>query len=202
MADLFKGKSKDWDANEMVKLLSAAIGSLIVQQVPLNAHTIVMDFGAGTGLISSHVAPLVKQIVAVDISEVMLNNLAAKPELQGKVRIVCQDILKTAIDENFDLIMSAMAMHHVKDTPRLIQRFAEQLKPGGLIALADLDTEDGSFHPQGTEGIFHFGFDRDTLRTLLEKYGFVEICFRTAHIVHKKEMSFPVFLVTARQKEV
>jgi len=44
----------------------------------------VMDFGAGTGLISSQVAPLVKKIVAVDISEAMLNKLVAKPELQEK----------------------------------------------------------------------------------------------------------------------
>jgi len=40
-----------------------------------------MDFGAGTGLITSQVAPLVKKIVAVDISETMLNKLFTKPEL-------------------------------------------------------------------------------------------------------------------------
>jgi hypothetical protein len=34
-ADLFKDKSKDWDANERVMLLSQAVGSLIVEHVPL-----------------------------------------------------------------------------------------------------------------------------------------------------------------------
>ena len=52
-------------------------------------------------------------------------------------------------------------MHHVEDTEKLIQRFAEHLKPGAKIALADLDKEDGSFHPQDTKGVFHSGFDRD-----------------------------------------
>ena len=70
-----------------------------------------------------------------------------------------------------------MAMHHVKDTPRLIQRFSEHLSPGAFIALADLDKEDGSFHPEDTEGIFHLGFKRNELQVILEKYGFCEIRF-------------------------
>jgi len=197
MTDLFNEKAKDWDADEMKKMLSSAIGSSIIEHIPLHDQMRVMDFGAGTGLISSQVAPLVKKIVAVDISEAMLNNLVSKPELHGKVEVVCQDIIDTPIGGEFDLIMSAMAMHHVKDTPKLIQRFAEHLNPGALIALADLDKEDGSFHPEDTEGIYHFGFERDQLQIILEKHGFEEIQFLTAHTVNKDEKRFPIFLVTA-----
>ena len=90
-----------------------------------------------------------------------------------------------------------MAMHHVKDTPRLIQRFSEHLSPGAFIALADLDKEDGSFHPEDTEGIFHLGFKRNELQIILEKYGFGGIRFLTAHTVNKEEKKYPIFLVTA-----
>jgi 2-polyprenyl-3-methyl-5-hydroxy-6-metoxy-1,4-benzoquinol methylase len=197
MTDLFNEKAKDWDANKMRKMLSSAIGSSILEHVSLHDQMRVMDFGAGTGLISSQVAPLVKKIVAVDISEAMLNKLVSKPELHGKVEIVCQDIIDKPIDEKFDLIMSAMAMHHVKDTPRLIQRFSEHLSPGAFIALADLDKEDGSFHPEDTEGIFHLGFKRNELQIILEKYGFGGIRFLTAHTVNKEDKKYPIFLVTA-----
>ena len=197
MTDLFNEKAKDWDANKMRKMLSSAIGSSILEHVSLHDQMRVMDFGAGTGLISSQVAPLVKKIVAVDISEAMLNKLVSKPELHGKVEIVCQDIIDKPIDEKFDLIMSAMAMHHVKDTSRLIQRFSEHLSPGAFIALADLDKEDGSFHPEDTEGIFHLGFKRNELQIILEKYGFGGIRFLTAHTVNKEEKKYPIFLVTA-----
>jgi|TARA_B100001105_G_scaffold253114_1_gene246034 2-polyprenyl-3-methyl-5-hydroxy-6-metoxy-1,4-benzoquinol methylase len=197
MTDLFNEKAKDWDANKMRKMLSSAIGSSILEHVSLHDQMRVMDFGAGTGLISSQVAPLVKKIVAVDISEAMLNKLVSKPELHGKVEIVCQDIIHKPIAEKFDLIMSAMAMHHVKDTPRLIQRFSEHLSPGAFIALADLDKEDGSFHPEDTEGIFHLGFKRNELQIILEKYGFGGIRFLTAHTVNKEEKKYPIFLVTA-----
>ena len=197
MTDLFNEKSKDWDANEMRKMLSSAIGSSIIEQVSLHDQMSVMDFGAGTGLISSQVAPRVKKIVAVDISEAMLNKLVSKPELQGKVEIVCQDIIDKPIAEKFDLIMSAMAMHHVKETSRLIQRFSELLSPQAFIALADLDKEDGSFHPEDTEGVFHLGFKRNELQIILEKYGFREIQFITVHTVSKEEKKYPIFLVTA-----
>ena len=197
MTDLFNEKAKDWDANKMRKMLSSAIGSSILEHVSLHDQMRVMDFGAGTGLISSQVAPLVKKIVAVDISEAMLNKLVSKPELHGKVEIVCQDIIDKPIAEKFDLIMSAMAMHHVKDTPRLIQRFSEHLSPGAFIALADLDKEDGSFHPEDTEGIFHLGFKRNELQIILEKYGFGGIRFLTAHTVNKEDKKYPIFLVTA-----
>jgi len=197
MTDLFNEKAKDWDANEMKKTLSSAIGSSILEHVSLHDQMRVMDFGAGTGLISSQVAPLVKKIFAVDISEAMLNKLVSKPELHAKVEIVCQDIIDKPIAEKFDLIMSAMAMHHVKDTPRLIQRFSEHLSPGAFIALADLDKEDGSFHPEDTEGIFHLGFKRNELQIILEKYGFGGIRFLTAHTVNKEDKKYPIFLVTA-----
>jgi len=197
MTDLFNEKAKDWDANEMRTMLSSAIGSSILAHVSLHDQMRVMDFGAGTGLISSQVAPLVKKIVAVDISEAMLNKLVAKPELQDKVEIVCQDIIEKPIADNFDLIMSAMSMHHVKDTSKLIQRFSEHLNPGASIALADLDKEDGSFHPEDSEGVFHLGFKRNELQIILEKYGFREIQFVTAHTINKEEKKYPIFLVTA-----
>jgi 2-polyprenyl-3-methyl-5-hydroxy-6-metoxy-1,4-benzoquinol methylase len=200
MSDLFSEKAPDWDANDMVRGLSSAIGSAIVGAVPLHDQMTVMDFGAGTGLISSRVAPLVKKIVAVDTSESMLNALVSKPELRGKVEAVCQDILEKPLGQRFDLIISAMAMHHVADTHALVQRFAEHLKPGGMVALADLDKEDGSFHPADTVGVFHSGFDRDALQTILEKHGFDNVHYLTAHTVDKENGRFPVFLVIATKR--
>jgi 2-polyprenyl-3-methyl-5-hydroxy-6-metoxy-1,4-benzoquinol methylase len=199
MSDHFNEKAKTWDADEMVRRLSSAVGSSILDNIPLEQDMQVMDFGAGTGLISSHVAPQVKKITAVDISEAMLEKLAAKPELANKVTIVCQDILGQPLDEKFDLIMSAMAMHHVEDTDELVQTFFDHLKPGAMIALADLDKEDGSFHPDGTEGVYHSGFERDDLQRRLEERGFKDVHFYTAHTVEKNDNRYPIFLVSARK---
>ena len=197
MTDLFEAKAADWDANDRRTRLAAAIGATMLEHVQLHEHMKVMDFGAGTGLIAAQIAPLVEQLVAVDTSPAMLEKLAAKAELEGRVETVCRDILEQPLDTRFDLIVSAMTLHHVEDTPRLLQRFNQQLKPSGKLALADLDKEDGSFHAEGTEGIYHFGFDRDELRAELESQGFEQIEFLTAHTMERNQRDYPVFLVTA-----
>lgn len=197
--DLFEDKARDWDAREMQRLLSAGIGQAILAHVPLDDGMVVMDFGAGTGLVSSHVAPRVKRITAVDISTAMLARLADKPELKGKVAAVCQDILEQPLSEKFDVIVSAMAMHHVEDTERLFRTFANHLKPGGSVALADLEREDGTFHPADVEGVFHHGFEREALRAVMERNGFADIRFVDAHTVEKEGRHYPVFLVTAKK---
>ena len=197
MTDLFEARAADWDANERRTRMAAAIGNAMLEHVELHEDMKVMDFGAGTGLIATRIAPLVEQLVAVDTSPAMLEKLAAKAELEGRVEIVCSDILENPLDTRFDLIVSAMTLHHVEDTSRLLHRFNEQLKPGGMLALADLDREDGSFHPQGTEGIYHFGFERGELAAKLESQGFEQVEFFTAHVIERNDREYPVFLVTA-----
>jgi len=197
MTDLFTEKAKDWDVNEMVLQLSEATSSAILANIEFNNQMQVMDFGAGTGLITSQIFPHIKKITAVDVSQSMLEQLMSKPELEEKVDAVCQDITQQPLDSKFDVIMSAMAMHHVKDTGQLFKSFSEHLISGGKIAIADLDAEDGSFHPADAEGVYHNGFDRESLKSIMEKNGFQDIKFVTAHTVNKEMKTYPVFLVTA-----
>ena len=199
MNDLFQKKADDWDIQSIPQQLSKTIGPAIINHIKLYPEMDVMDFGAGTGLLTSHILPLVKHISAVDISESMLDKLVAKAEFKKNVTTYCQNILEHSIDKQFDLIISAMAMHHVNDTSMLLKSFAQHLKPGGQIALADLDAEDGSFHPAGTEGVHHLGFDRKEFSKLLSDAGFEQIKFFTAHTVKKEDTEYPIFLVLGKK---
>lgn len=201
MTDLFSEKAQDWDSRPVPAQISEGVYRAISENVPLSPTLRVLDFGAGTGLVCSKLAPHVGHIIAVDISASMLEQLAKKPELSGKVDIVCQDITKTPLTEKVDLVVSAMAMHHVDDTARLFSALHAHLAPNGRVALADLDTEDGSFHPPGTEGVFHSGFDRGALQALLEGAGFGDVRFVTACQVYRESgRGYPVFLVTATKR--
>ncbi len=199
-ADLFKEKASDWDRQEMVRQLSSGISRAILDNAALQEGMHVMDFGAGTGLISTHLAPRVGKITAVDISVAMLAKLLEKPELKGKVEAICQNILEEPLTSKFDLIVSAMAMHHVEDTEKMFQAFADHLKPGARVALADLDKENGTFHPQDVEGVFHHGFEREHLQAILQKTGFTNIRFVDAHTAQKEDRSYPIFLVLATKQ--
>jgi len=197
VTDLYKEKAESYESEEWTQEMSSVVEAMISAKIPFHEQMHVMDFGAGTGLLSAAVAPMVKKITAVDISEAMLEKLTAKKELKNKVHGLCQDIMVNPIDEKFDLIMTAFAMHHVEDTNKLIESFAAHLQRGALIALVDVDSEDGSFHADDSLGVFHWGFDRDDLKAILEMHSFENIDFKTAHHFDLEGRKYSAFLVTA-----
>lgn len=197
--DLFADKSQEWDGNPVIQQLSYNVSKAMIDNTTLTEDMTLIDFGAGTGLIASAVAPKVQKVYAVDISESMLEQLASKEHLKGIVEPVCQDITETPLNVQVDGIVSAMALHHVEDTKNCLDSFVAHLKIGGFVALADLDTEDGTFHPEGIEGVFHHGFDRANLQAKFESAGFTDVSFLTAHTVQRSPDAprYPIFLVTA-----
>ena len=135
MTDPFADKAADWDARPIPQQLSEGISAAILARVPLTGDETVLDFGAGTGLLTGRIAPKVASVLAVDVSPAMLEQLAAKPELQGKVTPICRNILESPLDHRVQLIVSAMAMHHVADTDALLRALFAHLEPGGRVPL-------------------------------------------------------------------
>jgi hypothetical protein len=70
------------------------------------------------------------------------------------------------------------------------------LRPGGRIALADLDREDGTFHSSDVTDVFHLGFDRADLKAQLAQAGFDDVSDTTAFVHHRNDRDYPVFLVS------
>ncbi|MGE4488264.1 MAG: trans-aconitate 2-methyltransferase [Kiritimatiellales bacterium] len=180
----------------MAKNIAAAIRNCI----PLSGSMTAMDFGCGTGLISRELFPNLGKITAVDTSPGMIEQLQKRIQESGiaNIQAHCLDLLTDPPGETFDLIFSSMALHHVQDTAALLDRFTELLNPGGRLALADLDREDGSFHGN-FNGFLHYGFSRETLTNYLDRLGYTGISIETAHTVHKNARDYPVFLLTARR---
>ena len=84
----------------------------------------------------------------------------------------------------FDLVITQMVLHHVADIGLIISRFRKLLNPGGYLTIADLYTEDGSFHGPGFTG--HKGFDIAELSGLLGKHGFTNITSGRCFVIDKK----------------
>lgn len=195
--DHFKHKSKSWDMNSKRVQDAKGIAELIVQNIKLDKSMEIMDFGAGTGLLSYFTAPYVKKIVAVDNSPSMLLEFKNKCDaFVCETEVIEKDLSIETLTRKFDGVISSMTIHHVEDIYALLVKFYDMLEVEGFVALADLDTEDGSFHSDNT-GVFHYGFDRHALSDAAQKAGFKDITFSLASTISKPHKEFTVFLMTA-----
>jgi 2-polyprenyl-3-methyl-5-hydroxy-6-metoxy-1,4-benzoquinol methylase len=194
--DHFSIKAKQYEKSPKRVQNVANIAKTIKRRIDFSSDMQVMDFGAGTGLLLERIAPLVKEITAIDISESMMQQLIAKEDtLACELHILKLDLEINDIDQKFDGIISSMTMHHIKDVPAMFIKFFALLSSGGFIAIADIDTEDGSFHDENT-GVHHHGFDRDWIMQQAEIAGFKNLKIETASEMSKPQGNYSVFLLT------
>jgi 2-polyprenyl-3-methyl-5-hydroxy-6-metoxy-1,4-benzoquinol methylase len=201
----FNEQAKSWDEEPRRVAMGLAIARAVEAKLGGNARPRLMDYGCGTGLCSLPLAARCSSVLGVDSSTEMLARLEAKARAAGLQHVTTRRHDLTAeplVGLEFDVILCAMTLHHVREIEKLLGRFHSMLLPGGLLALADLDKEDGSFH-QDARGVEHHGFDREWIRQQLQAVGFAQVSFETATTIEKPGPSgemrhYPVFLATAK----
>ncbi len=201
----FDDRAKDWDSDPDKVERARVVADAIRAAVPLQPAMTALEYGCGTGLLSFFLQPEFASITLADTSEGMLAVLTDKIAASGVTNMVPLRLDLSAEPvpaSRFDITYSLLTLHHIADTQAVIGHFSTLLNPGGWLCIADLDAEDGSFHPAGTPGI-HFGFERSVLQKQVQAAGFGEVRFTTAYTIHKQvdaqEKPFPVFLLTARK---
>lgn len=197
--DFFAAKAQDYDKEEARTQNVDNIGQSMLKHVSFTKEMRVMDFGSGTGLLLTQIAPHVAEITAVDISSSMNNVLKSKVAAIGcPLKILEMDLTKEPLETKFDSIISSMTIHHIEDVRALFRKFYALLEPGGVIAIADLDKEDGSFHTEDT-GVFHLGFDREEFLGIATDAGFKDLKMYDASVMEKPAGSYPIFLMTGKK---
>ena len=200
----FDSKARQWDDNPVFQERGLKIAQAIRQAVPLHPQMNALDYGCGTGLLSFPLKDELGTILLADSSSGMLDVVSEKIAAQGVTHMTPMK-LDLLIDpppaQRFDLIVTAMTLHHVPDTDQILRIFHDLLQPGGYLCIADLDQEDGSFH--GPEVDVHHGFDQADLSRRATLAGFADIRFQTVFSIAKElatgTRDYPVFLMTARR---
>jgi len=200
--DYFAHKAKDYEENSKRVSNVQNIADGILKKISYTKQMHIIDFGSGTGLLTQEIAPYVKKITAVDMSNAMIEILQAKTSTFPchlevlKLNIMDKDSSQKL--QGIDGIISSMTIHHLEDIEALLERFYTILNENGTIALADLETEDGNFHTDDT-GVFHFGFDKDEFLSLAQKVGFRDLQIETISVASKPHGDFPIFLLTGKK---
>jgi ubiquinone/menaquinone biosynthesis C-methylase UbiE len=206
MYSRFDEAAQQWDNNPDRVALARAIGDAIQRTVPIQPRWDALDYGAGTGLLTLNLQPRVCSILALDASPGMLQKLTEKIAAAriGNLETRLWNLEADPFPEKrFDLVVSSMTLHHLRDVSLVFKRLAAVLRPGGWLAVADLDVEDGSFHGQADD-VFHHGFERSEIAGWLESAGLCEVRISTAHTITKpsasnRMRSYEVFLAVGQR---
>lgn len=199
-SDLFDDKAATWDDDPRKVERAAAVAESIAKAVPLDPSMRILEYGAGTGLVTQALGDRVGPAVLADTSAGMRSVIYDKIEAgaipDGEVWSLDLSA-EAAPDDQFDLIVTVMVLHHIPDLDKVLSGFAGLLRPGGYVCIADLEKEDGSFHGEGFAG--HDGFERPALAASLERAGVHDIRFDDCHHMVKNGATYPIFLATGRR---
>jgi ubiquinone/menaquinone biosynthesis C-methylase UbiE len=197
--DNFDEKAATWDADPAKVERARAVARVVRATVPLDRSTRLLEYGAGTGLVTQALRDAVGPVTMADASGGMREVMHAKVDA-GTIpdaRVWDLDLVTGPIpDERFDLVVTVMTLHHILDLDAVLSGFARLLVEGGHLCVVDLDEEDGSFHGHGA-GV-HQGFDRSALGDSLEAAGFERVAFSDCYEMERDGATYPIFLATCQ----
>lgn len=200
----FDQRAWNWDADPAkVERAERVAEAIRIEAGPL-AGLHALDYGCGTGLLGFALRPHLAQVTLADTSEGMLTVLREKINAAGVDNMTPLELDLTtgpAPEASYDLVCTLMVLHHIPDLDGILARFHALLNPGGRLCVADLDTEDGSFH--GPRADVHKGFDRQDLAARMRRCGFHSVRFSTPYEILRntdnRPERFPLFLAVARK---
>jgi ubiquinone/menaquinone biosynthesis C-methylase UbiE len=206
MASRFDEAAAQWDNNPGHVELARAVGEAIGRAIPFQPGWSALDYGAGTGLLTLNLQPRVASMVALDSSKGMLEKLTQKlaSAAISNVQTRHWDLeAKPFPEPGFDVVVSSMTLHHLRNVSLVLSRLAEILKPSGWLAVAALDSEDGSFHGQADD-VFHHGFERGQIAGWLANARLRWVSVSDAHTMSKPSStgevrSYGVFLAVGQK---
>lgn len=125
----------------------------------------------------------------------MSDKIAAK-NIKNFTVVKC-DVFKESIDHQANVVFTSMTLHHMGDTPSAIEALSRLVAPSGYICIADLVSEDGSFHSSDFTG--PHGFSEDDIRNAFTAANIEHISYQMIYSIQKGDRSYPVFLAVGKK---
>ncbi|MFC2038438.1 class I SAM-dependent methyltransferase [Chloroflexota bacterium] len=102
----------------------------------LGANDTVLDYGCATGIISNAIACKAGEVHGIDISSTMIEMAATKARERNikNVHFAHATIFDNKYqEESFDMVIAFRVLHMLEDSPAVVRRINQLLKPGGIF---------------------------------------------------------------------
>jgi ubiquinone/menaquinone biosynthesis C-methylase UbiE len=137
--NFWSGMAKNYDKHVLRKYRDAYRDTIEKSRAYLSAADTVLDVGCGSGIITVELADHVKEIVAVDTAEKMIEVAAGKTKNASiqNIRYAVTDIFDTRWENGaFDAVMVFNVLCYIKNLKPFLMRVDRLLKPGGVFLSA------------------------------------------------------------------
>jgi len=145
-----------------------ALRDRILERAQIDSDEVVVDIGAGTGLLTLPAAEAAQQVWAVDVSARMCDYLVTKARSGEQLNIepvVASAVSLPLVGGSIDVAISNYCLHHLSHAEKVaaLSELHRVLRPGGRLVLGDMMFTVGLVDPRDREVI------RDKVRALLAK---------------------------------
>jgi len=137
-----------------------------------------LDLGAGTGLLTAFIISVFPNatVTLMDLSEKMLEKARERFSSNKRVNFLIWDYSHSTLPEEYNLIVSAMSIHHLSDNEKksLYQRAFDALKREGAFINADLvkgetDNIEQKYHDMWMNWIQEAGLSEHELSGIIDR---------------------------------
>jgi len=184
----------EWDSIRRELFGERFTEEALLSLIPSN--WVIADVGCGTGEITSIIAPRVREVHAIDVSEAMLK--AARKRLREfrNVRFHQADLGDLPLDdESVDAICVSLVLHHVPAPESVFDEFARVVrKRTGRVLVIDMAAHEREEYRRQM-GHQHLGFDPAVMGEWMRRAGLDEISVQ--YITSQSEARGPDLFVIA-----
>ena len=176
MKSFFSGVAGSWD--QMRTELIGSRTDLLALLDLLDESWTVGDLGCGTGQLTEALAPVVKQVIAVDESGAMLN--AAKRRLSAleNVEVRNGSVEQLPVEDGeLDVALLFMVTHFLLEPPAVLAEVKRTLKPGGRLVVLDLTAHEREEYSLQMGHVWQ-GFSEEQLRAWVADAGLSVVRYR------------------------
>ena len=141
----FETVASHWDTLRE-SFFSKAVREKAFDTANLQPGKLAADIGAGTGYVTEGLVARGLNVIAVDQSKAMLNELKLKFPSSDQIDCRPGEAAKLPIPDNWvDYVFANMYLHHVETPSKAIKEMARILKPAGKLVITDMDEHDFDF---------------------------------------------------------
>jgi len=142
-------KADEWVTTlESAQRIATSKVDEVITRLALKPGMVVADIGAGSGLFSRPLAKAIGptgKLYAVDVQQDLLDviNKRARDEKIGNIQTVLGEFDDPKIPaRNVDLAFINDVLHHIQNRAAYLKALGTYVKPGGRIALIEMDSAD------------------------------------------------------------